>query len=387
MDKKIYYVIILVFSILFFLQISPGSSLASLATNIEQDNLVSEDMVGKDLLFYGLFIVPFTIAIITAVITHTVDIAAGSINREQLKKLIIPAQGQNIFESFSNIFSTPEIWILLMVGVFFIVANLFHEQSLLYGEMRVAGLFLVAGPVALLVPVLISFFIWYAAEKKLCLRLIISCFMWGSFAAVLTVLFNMYAASLGGASQQVLTVVWSPVVEEIFKGICLLVLFFHRDFKNPVTGFFLALSVGFGFSALENIIYFLARVSPYTYGLVYWAGLIAYRSLFNTLAHGLFISSLGIALGYAKSRGEKPVAMIAIGYLFAIILHSLFNISAIVDYMVIERFNLQVNLFNPLTVMVMAGVLILGVMKLSEGIENKGAKNGLNRKPGKKAKA
>jgi len=118
-----------------------------------------------------------------------------------------------------------------------------------------------------------------------------------------------------------------------------------------------------GFSFLENWFYFVARANPFELGLSAWVEFVAYRLLFNSMAHGAFAAAAGAFMGYFKSKPQlAQYAQLAFfpGVFIAIALHALFNISAILDEVTIYSVRKPVFIFNPVVVGVLA--VALGVL-------------------------
>jgi RsiW-degrading membrane proteinase PrsW (M82 family) len=99
-------------------------------------------------------------------------------------------------------------------------------------------------------------------------------------------------------------VVQAPVVEELAKGLGVLLIFLVRrsHFDGPVDGIVYGGAVGAGFAFTENILYFS---SAYAEGGDAVAQLFVMRGLFSPFAHVLFTAWTGFALGLAASRGVR----------------------------------------------------------------------------------
>lgn len=165
-------------------------------------------------------------------------------------------------------------------------------------------------------------------------RMLLAAFLWGSSIAVITALFgsvildHAWAATLGAAAGDALGLaVTAPVVEEFFKGLFVLLVFWRRrgEFDGVVDGIVYAGLVGAGFAFTENVGYLSSAFSEdgLTGGLV----LFFWRCVLGPFAHPIFTAMLGIGLGIAArtpSRGLR-VAAPFLGYLGGVLLHGLWN--------------------------------------------------------------
>ncbi|MFA6907698.1 MAG: PrsW family intramembrane metalloprotease [Candidatus Micrarchaeia archaeon] len=210
---------------------------------------------------------------------------------------------------------------------------------------------------------------WYfeKREEGKPLRFFVGMFVWGMFAAFLSLLVSSGIISeLRGADIApyviVATMLVSPVVEETFKGIGILFMSGHHDYNDALTGLLLGFTCGAGFAFVENWFYFSFKTNPFDIGLVSWATLILYRSFFNTLAHGCFTAAVSTPIGYARSiRQLKNVARIAFvpGVFLAIAIHSIYNMSALADSFVVDGRVVPFYVFNPMLIILLATMFFL----------------------------
>lgn len=122
-------------------------------------------------------------------------------------------------------------------------------------------------------------------------------------------------------------VVTAPATEEIFKGLGVLAVYllFRYEFDDVFDGIVYGSLVGFGFSAIENVLYFL---SSDTGDLLF---LIFLRSFVFGLNHALYTSLTGIGLGIARSARSPFIKFLAplLGLVGAITIHMLHNLGVI----------------------------------------------------------
>ncbi|MDR5701078.1 PrsW family intramembrane metalloprotease [Agromyces aerolatus] len=160
-------------------------------------------------------------------------------------------------------------------------------------------------------------------------------FLWGAAVSVaialivdLGVQLAVAAVTPGGAPDEALqAVVQAPVVEEVAKGLGVLLLFaFARaHFDGPVDGLVYAATVAGGFAFTENVLYFgAALVEGGAAGL---GTTFVVRGIFSPFAHVLFTACIGLALGVAARRGASAGAggWFLLGLGGAIALHALWN--------------------------------------------------------------
>lgn len=167
-------------------------------------------------------------------------------------------------------------------------------------------------------------------------RLLVMAFLWGASVAVLfSLLFeNVLAAALVGPEDKpglVTGAVIAPAVEEAFKGMFLLVMMTGRRRNEMNTLTDCLVYAGFtavGFAWVENIFY-IASADTAAGSL----GIAAMRLLISPFAHPLFTTMTAIGVYYAlHQRGAAAkIGSVLLGYLAAVIIHGLWNGSALVS--------------------------------------------------------
>ena len=181
-------------------------------------------------------------------------------------------------------------------------------------------------------------------------------FLWGAAVAVaialivdLGVQLAMAFAQPGGSPDEALqAVVQAPLVEELAKGLGVLLIFaFSRShFDGPVDGLVYAATAAAGFAFTENILYFgqaLAEGGASELGATF-----VLRGIFSPFAHVLFTACIGIAIGIGASRGGGPrvIGWFLLGLTGAVLLHALWNGSlAFADDAIGLYFTVQVPIF------------------------------------------
>ncbi|MBN1428173.1 MAG: PrsW family intramembrane metalloprotease [Anaerolineae bacterium] len=173
------------------------------------------------------------------------------------------------------------------------------------------------------------FLYWMDRYEKEPFGLMAAAFLWGFVPAailslVIQIIFGipfLFVDETGQLGDLVTTIVFAPISEEIFKGFAVLgiYLIWHNEFDGVFDGIIYGGLVGFGFAAIENILYFSE------YGLE----LFFMRAILFGLNHAFFTSLTGIGFGIARHsrsflwRYTAPL----LGLLSAIFVHALHNMS------------------------------------------------------------
>jgi len=160
-------------------------------------------------------------------------------------------------------------------------------------------------------------------------------FLWGAGVSIVTALLfdlgvQITIAASGGAlaaSSFASTVIQAPFVEEIAKGVGVLVLFWvaRRHFDGPVDGVVYAATIAAGFAFSENIQYFGVALMEGGAGSLGMTFLV--RGVFSPFAHVMFTMCTGLALGLAARRTSRRSHLVyfVLGLVPAIALHALWN--------------------------------------------------------------
>lgn len=198
---------------------------------------------------------------------------------------------------------------------------------------------LIVAALAAVVPllVIVPTFLWldrFEAEPN---GYLVFAFLWGALVAVVGAYFiNTLGVSVlleadWSDPLQTGAVYLAPVTEETLKGlgVLLLFLFARRKMDGIVDGIVYAGIVGAGFAFSENILYLgQAFTELGDEGL---RATFVIRGLMGPFGHPLFTSFIGIGLGVAvgtRSAVGKVVAVV-VGWLCAMLLHGLWNLSAL----------------------------------------------------------
>jgi RsiW-degrading membrane proteinase PrsW (M82 family) len=213
--------------------------------------------------------------------------------------------------------------------------------GLVAGSVGVTGV--VVGAVCALLPVgpVVATFLWIDRWEPEPPRTLLYAFLWGAcFAALTALLINTSASMLvdqvlgsdqGGVFGAVAV---APVVEEAMKGAFLvgMLVFRRREFDGVVDGIVYAGLVAAGFAFTENILY-LGRAFTDDAGVGQVGSVLAVlllRGVLSPFAHPLFTAMIGIGAGIAARSPSvgRRFGAVAVGYVVAVALHSLWNTSA-----------------------------------------------------------
>lgn len=187
---------------------------------------------------------------------------------------------------------------------------------------------------------------------------------WGAIASVVIALgVDLLLTIALGPSRDPLasamaSVVQAPIVEEIAKGLGILLLLSigRRYFDGPVDGVVYGAMIGAGFAFTENILYFAE--SLISGGFAQVTVTFVLRGILSPFAHVMFTAATGFAVGLAVRRGARGGAVFgpwAGGLAVAILLHALWNGSAAFA----DFFALYVTLQVPLFIAFVLGVILL----------------------------
>jgi RsiW-degrading membrane proteinase PrsW (M82 family) len=217
---------------------------------------------------------------------------------------------------------------LLLVSLF-VGIPLANGELGLFGHMCLgASLAFPAGAMYLTVPRLLDRYDpepWYA---------LVGCLLWGGIAACgFSAVINTAVAELVGAlfgadvGEVVSTVVSAPIVEELWKAMGVLGVFYflRREFDGVVDGIIYATFTALGFATVENVIYYARASSSDALAITF-----VLRGIIAPWGHPVYTSMTGIGFGIARETEKAWVRWVAppLGYAGAVLLHAMWNGSA-----------------------------------------------------------
>ena len=163
-------------------------------------------------------------------------------------------------------------------------------------------------------------------------KLVLKSYLWGAVGAILlAMLFSVFLTtgiSLFVFNEALLnridTFYVAPFVEEITKGLFLLILVNSKNFDNVTDGLVYGGAIGLGFGMTENLLYFIS----YGKTLPELFSLIIIRTFFSAVMHCASTGTLGAFLGYAKfNRITHKIIFPIIGLVIAMFIHFSWNFS------------------------------------------------------------
>ncbi len=287
-----------------------------------------------------------------------------------VRSLFLPRLwGAPLGQELADLMAHPAVWAIELLAVLAMAALVGSGGDGPDWMWRL--LFTGLGSLAL--PLVYFSLIWFYNEQveRMPLRFFTGAFFWGALAAVLSlVAVTFYGPVLKSAFGLddtmlllVITALSAPLVEEFLKGLGLLAMAGHHEVSDALHGMLLGLSVGLGFSFVENWIYLAVKTDPLRMGLIAWAGLAFYRTFFNSISHACFTAALGGGLGWAKSQNWGRLVVLAFVPALAVagVLHALFNITAILDGFSALQAEFPVYIFNPTLVVVLMGLTAISL--------------------------
>ncbi|MGF3055693.1 PrsW family intramembrane metalloprotease [Microbacterium sp. YY-01] len=239
------------------------------------------------------------------------------------------------------------IWVFGVL-IFLLLGIIGYFLTFLGAAASIVGLFAALIPLAIVICGALVIDRW--EPEPWSLRLL--ALGWGGVVAVGMALIASLATSfVFGALpgyEAMMSIVQAPIVEEVGKGLGLLVIFLiaRRTFDGPIDGVVYGALIGAGFAFVENIQYF--AVSIIDGGAVQLGMTFVLRGLLSPFAHAMFTAVTGALMGIAARRHGTAGAVFVSGLLGlagAIALHMFWNWSATFGSFFALYFTLQVPLF------------------------------------------
>jgi RsiW-degrading membrane proteinase PrsW (M82 family) len=206
------------------------------------------------------------------------------------------------------------------------------------GLMIAILIFLLGGPTGALIatllaavsfPVLILICFWLDRYEPEPASYRLAALGWGAVAAVvLSFIAEQLLFGLPGTTGFLAGAVGAPIVEELAKGLFLvaIVIFRRSEINGLLDGIIYGALVGIGFAFVEDIVYYLQSLQAGQLGITFFL-----RGIMGPFAHPLFTAATGIGIGIAVSTRRRGVRVLApiLGFLAAILMHAIWNGSAL----------------------------------------------------------
>jgi RsiW-degrading membrane proteinase PrsW (M82 family) len=246
------------------------------------------------------------------------------------------------------------VWAFGVLG-FATLALIAYFALLLGVGASIVGLVLALVPLAIVLTGVRMIDRWEPEPKGL----VIFALAWGAVAAVGIVLLVdlMFALAVGTRTDVFSAVIQAPVVEELAKGVGVLLVFVigRRAFDGPVDGVVYGALIGAGFAFTENIQYFGTSLISGGAGELTLTFIL--RGLVSPFAHAMFTALTGFAVGLAARRGAGTATAMgsgALGLLAAIALHAYWNGSSLLGDFFALYLSTQVPLFIGFIIAILA---------------------------------
>ncbi len=368
----------------------PDGTYALKRFTVNEDWSEYENEVRATLSRANLYVVPLVALLLIIIVFFLAEVAYRRKNYGLTESEYTPRtlffpmmKGRPFSERIADVFLNPLVWVFEGLCVLLLVLVIRSNNLAAFGEETGTVIFVISGLGAFALPLVYLAVAWYSENyNKKPLRFFIAMFCWGMFAAFISFAVSSFyggdianmLVQLGIAAPSAIvgTALLAPMIEELTKGAGVLFASGHHEYDDTLTGLLLGFTCGVGFSFVENWFYFASKTNPFELGFFPWLGLIFYRSLFNSLAHGCFTAATGAVIGYMKARpGISKYAGLGFipGLFAAIALHAMFNVSALVDGFAIATYQFPVFIFNPALVVMM--VALFGVIFVLASREEK----------------
>ncbi len=229
---------------------------------------------------------------------------------------------------------------LILVGLLALMAI---GTMVYFADSLGVNVFLICGALALIpLGICLLTLLWIDRWEPEPKSALLFAFCWGagmSVAASLVVGQWVRPMLLAGSPlsnpESVSALLQAPLVEEIFKGLGVLLIFLlrRRTFDGPINGVVYAGTVAAGFAFTENILYFGSALTAHQEVGVGLIATFVIRGLMSPFAHVMFTATMGAILGYAARNGGTVFALCAwtVGLIPAMFLHALWNSSSMIS--------------------------------------------------------
>ena len=206
------------------------------------------------------------------------------------------------------------------------------------GLMIATLIFLLGGPTGALIatllaavsfPVLILICFWLDRYEPEPAGYRLAAFGWGAVVAVvLSFLAEQILFGMPGTNEFVAAAIGAPVVEEFAKGLFFIaiIIFRRSEMDGLLDGIIYGALVGIGFAFVEDIVYYLQSLQAGQLGATFFL-----RGVLGPFAHPLFTAATGIGIGIAVSSHRPAIRVLApiLGLLAAVLMHAIWNGSAL----------------------------------------------------------
>jgi RsiW-degrading membrane proteinase PrsW (M82 family) len=225
-------------------------------------------------------------------------------------------------------------------------------------------MFIFTSALAAIVPMAayLVFIWWFDRYDREPFKLVLQNYLWGAIGAIIfavlgSMIFSTILSEFVSNKNELNylgTIAIAPVVEEITKGIFLLITVTNKKFDNITDGIVYGGAIGLGFGMTENFLYFIS----YGTTISNWITIVIIRTLFSAVMHCVSTATFGAFLGLAKFKGTPSRIFLPItGLIIAIIIHFSWNFTVSYQSTAILGF-----LFLGVTIIIFIAIFSASVM-------------------------
>jgi RsiW-degrading membrane proteinase PrsW (M82 family) len=193
-------------------------------------------------------------------------------------------------------------------------------------------MFIFTSALAAIIPMAayLVFIWWFDRYDREPFKLVLQNYLWGAIGAIIfavlgSMIFSTILSEFVSNKNELNylgTIAIAPVVEEITKGIFLLITVTNKKFDNITDGIVYGGAIGLGFGMTENFLYFIS----YGTTISNWITIVIIRTLFSAVMHCVSTATFGAFLGLAKFKGTASRIFLPItGLIIAMIIHFSWN--------------------------------------------------------------
>ena len=203
---------------------------------------------------------------------------------------------------------------------------------------------------------------WFDRYDREPFKLVLQNYLWGAIGAIIfavlgSMIFSTILSEFVSNKKELNylgTIAIAPVVEEITKGIFLLITITNKKFDNITDGIVYGGAIGLGFGMTENFLYFIS----YGTTISNWITIVIIRTLFSAVMHCVSTATFGAFLGLAKFKGSANRIFLPItGLMIAILIHFSWNFTVSYQSTAILGF-----LFLGVTIIIFIAIFSASVM-------------------------
>jgi RsiW-degrading membrane proteinase PrsW (M82 family) len=197
---------------------------------------------------------------------------------------------------------------------------------------------IISSALAAIIPMSVYLFLIWKFDKydREPFKFVFANYLWGAIGAIVlaligSILFTSFV-SLFIKDELTLSrfgaVVIAPIIEEITKGLFLIITVTSRKFDNITDGIVYGGAIGLGFGMTENFLYFIS----FGTSVPNWISLVIVRSLFSAVMHCVATATLGAFFGFAKFKSTGMKIFLGFTGLFiAMTIHAIWNLTLSFD--------------------------------------------------------